>query len=221
MQLKQGVVKFGGIALILAGVLFFIQFLFMLPVPAPGATTDAELMAWLAEWKFNLSMADELLFFAPLCLIPAIAALYQVLVKTDLPKTLLGCALLALSIPVYILLVIILGRLVYPVFHIEISAESLKLMFSLYYGGLHTAALIMGISTIVLSLVILKSPLGKAAAYLGFAAGILDLIGSFPWLIGTTVMFVCQLAFAAWFVVLGARLTRISRSAMPMSALKG
>ncbi|MNE99260.1 hypothetical protein D3C80_1979090 [compost metagenome] len=69
----------------------------------------------------------------------------------------------------------------------------------------------MGIATIVLSLVILKSPLGKAAAYLGFAAGILDLIGSFPWLIGPAATFICQLAFAAWFVVLGVRMVRVSR----------
>ncbi|WP_042201309.1 hypothetical protein [Paenibacillus camerounensis] len=210
MQLKPSAVQFGGIALILAGVLFFIQYLFMLPVPIPPTAADAELMGWLTEWKLNMSMADELLFFAPLCLIPAIAALYHVLAKTDLFKTLLGCALLALSIPVYILLVIILGRVVYPVFNIDISAESLKLMFSMYYGGLHTAALIMGTATIILSFVIMKSPLGKACAYLGFAAGILDLVGSFPWLIGTTVTFICQLAFAAWFIVLGARLVKIS-----------
>ncbi|AIQ47973.1 hypothetical protein R70723_20225 [Paenibacillus sp. FSL R7-0273] len=220
MHGKSSVVKFGGVALIVAGVLFWIQYLFMLPVPAPPMTSDPELMAWLAEWKFNMSMADELLFFAPLCLIPAIAALYHVLVKTDWIKTLVGCALLALSIPVYILLVIILGRVVYPVFNIEISAESLRLMFSMYYGGLHTAALIMGIATIVLSLVILKSPLGRSCAYLGFAAGVLDLIGSFPWLIGTTATFICQLASAVWFVVLGAGLIRISRTAMPVSLPK-
>ncbi|AIQ53469.1 hypothetical protein [Paenibacillus sp. FSL R7-0331] len=220
MQLKPSAVQFGGIALILAGVLFFIQYLFMLPVPSPPTTSDAELVTWLAEWKFNMSMADELLFFAPLCLIPAIAALYHVLVKTDMTTTLLGCALLALSIPIYILLVIILGRVVYPVFKIELSAESLKLMFSLYYGGLHTVALIMGIATVILSLVTLKSPLGRPCAYLGFAAGILDLIGSFPWLTGTTATFICQLAFAAWFVVLGARLIRISGTAMPVSLPK-
>ncbi|MNM99205.1 hypothetical protein D3C81_1117560 [compost metagenome] len=103
------VVKFGGITLIISGVLFFAQYLLLLPAGAPPLT-DADLMAWVQEWRFNLSMADELLFFATLLLIPSIAALYRLLVKVDKLKTLLGCGLLAVIIPIYVFLDIVLGK---------------------------------------------------------------------------------------------------------------
>lgn len=127
------------------------------------------------------------------------------MVKVNPVLTMLGCGLLAVNIPVYLFLVIILGRWVYPVYEIELSPDIYRLVISLYYGGMHCAALILGAATILLSLVIRKSVFGKFTAYLGLAAGIFDLIGSFPWLIGTMVMFISQLLAAAWFVILGIR----------------
>jgi hypothetical protein len=205
MEPKFGVVKFGGITLILSGILFFAQYLFMLPMPSPPLS-DADLVSWLQEWRFNLSMADELLFFATLLLIPSIVALYRILVKVDKIKTSLGCGLLAVIIPVNIVLVIVLGRLVYPVYDIELSPDIYKLVISIYYGGMHSVAIILSMATIILSLVIRKSVLGKSVANFGFVVGILDLIGAYPWLIGTAMVFVSQLAFAAWFIFLGLRM---------------
>lgn len=114
MKSKIGIVKFGGIAFILSGILFLGVSLFLLPVPSPPLS-DTELMNWLEEWRFNISMADELLFFAALMLIPSIAGLFRILVNVDKLKALLGCGLLAVTVPVYIILDSILGRLVYPV----------------------------------------------------------------------------------------------------------
>ncbi|KGE19389.1 hypothetical protein [Paenibacillus wynnii] len=204
---KIGVIKFGGITLILSGILFFAQYLFVLPMPSPPLS-DAELMIWLREWKFNIAMADELLFFATLLLIPSIVALYQILVKVDIVKTWLGCSLLAVVIPINIFLDIILGRLVYPVYDIELSLDIYKLVLSVYYGGMHLVAIVFSAATIILCLVIRKSVIGKPVAYLGFMVGILDLIGAYPWLIGTAMVFVSQLLFAAWFVMLGLSMIR-------------
>ncbi|WP_151735218.1 hypothetical protein [Paenibacillus tengchongensis] len=65
------------------------------------------MLVWIQEWKFNLSMADEVLIFAALLLIPSIAALFRVLAEVDSVTTWLGCGLLAVTIPVYIILAII------------------------------------------------------------------------------------------------------------------
>ncbi len=205
MKQKPGIIKAGGISLIISGILFFVQYLFLLPLPAPPPV-NTDLMAWLTEWRFNIAMADELFFFATLLLIPSIAALYKILVKVDKIKTVIGCGLLAVIIPINILLDIILGRLVYPVYNIEFSPDIYKLIISIYYGGMHSVAIILSIATIILSLAIRKSVLGKPAANFGFLAGILDLIGAYPWLIGTALIFVSQLFFSAWFVILGIRI---------------
>lgn len=212
MKQKISVIKFGGITLIISGVLFFAQYLFVLPMPNPP-TADASLMTWLQDWRFNIAMADELFFFATLFLIPAIVALYRILVKVDKIKALLGCGLLAVSIPINLVLVIILGRLVYPVYGIELSPDIYKLVLSLYHGGMHSVAIILSVATILLCLVIRRSVIGKPAAIFGFAAGILDLIGAYPWLLGTAMIFVSQLFFSAWFVILGIRMLGKSEDA--------
>ncbi|MDF2986163.1 MAG: hypothetical protein K0R50_1673 [Eubacterium sp.] len=202
---KIGIIKFGGITFIISGVLFLAQYLFFLPLPAPPSV-DADLMTWLTKWRFNIAMADELLFFATLLLLPSIAALYRILVKVDKIKTVLGCGLMAVIIPVNILLDIILGRLVYPVYNIEFSPDIYKLIASIYYGGMHSVAIIMSVATFVLCFVIRRSVLGKSTANFGFLVGIFDFIGAYPWLIGTVMVFVSQLFFSAWLVVLGIRM---------------
>ena len=205
MKQKIGVIKFGGITLIISGFLFFAQYLFLLPMPSPPLA-DADLMTWLHEWRTNIAMADELLFFAALFLIPSIVALYRRLVKVDSIKTILGCGLLAIIIPLHLFLVIILGRLVYPVYDIELSPDIYKLTLSIYYGGMHAVAIMLSVATLILSLVIRRSTIGKSVAYLGFVAGILDLIGAFPWLIEPVMVFISQLFFSGWFVILGLRM---------------
>ena len=206
----NSLITFGGITLILSGILFLAQYLFLLPMPSPPLA-DADLMSWLREWKTNIAMADELLFFATLMLIPSIAALYRILVKVDLLKAIFGCGLLAVIIPVNMVLDIVLGRWVYPVYDIELSPDIYKLVVSFYYGGMHLVAIIFSAATIILCFAIRRSVIGKPVAYLGFGVGVLDLIGAFPWLIGTTITFVCQLFFCAWFVLLGLKMIRIEQ----------
>lgn len=212
MKQKIHTVRFGAITLIISGILFFAQYLFVLPMPSPPPA-DVDLTAWLLEWKFNIAMADELFFFATLLLIPSTAGLYQVLVKVDKIKTLLGCGLLAVAIPVNLLLDIVLGRLAYPVYGIELSPDIYRLVLSIYYGGMHLVAILLSMATILLCLVIRRSVIGKPTANLGFATGILDLVGAYPWLIGTAMVFVSQLFFSAWFVILGMRMLCSSEEA--------
>eukprot|EP01114_Cavostelium_apophysatum_P024041 TRINITY_DN9275_c0_g1_i1.p1 TRINITY_DN9275_c0_g1~~TRINITY_DN9275_c0_g1_i1.p1 ORF type:complete len:215 (-),score=18.56 TRINITY_DN9275_c0_g1_i1:67-711(-) len=204
------VVEFGGWALLLSGILFSVQFAFVQFVPDPPLA-DANWPAWLAEWRFNLSMADELLFFATLLLVPAVFALYRSLSAIAPIQALLGCGLLSAVVPVHLLLVVVLGRLVYPVYGIELSTDAHKLVFSLYVGGQHMAFLILSIATLFLSLAIRKSALGKPAAYLGFVSAVLDIIGSFPWLVGSGVAFVSQIFFAGWLIILGVTLLNFGK----------
>ncbi|MNC59388.1 hypothetical protein D3C75_1091920 [compost metagenome] len=53
--------------------------------------------------------------------------------------------------------------------------------------------------------------LGKPVANLGFVVAALDLIGAYPWLLATPIVFISQLAPAMWFAVLGIGMVRRSR----------
>lgn len=207
MKHKNSIIKFGGFTLILVGILLLVQYLFDLPIPKPP-TGDMELMEWLKNWNFYISMIDEISFFATIFMIPSIAALYHILIKLDKNKTIFGCGILAAAIPLNLFLVIILGRFVYPVYNLELSPDIYKLVISIYYGGMHLVSLMMSIATILLCFVIRKSVLGKFTAYVGFVVGIMDLIGSFPWMISKSLLFVTQVLFACWFVMVGVMILR-------------
>jgi len=196
---------FGGIALIVSGILFLAQSLFLLPVPGLPLA-DSDLLSWLQDWKLHFAVADELLFFATLGVIPSVIVLYRLLAKTAQAQTLLACGIMAIILPVNMVIVVILGRLVYPVYGIELAAESYRLLLSLYYGGVHTVALLWSAAVILICFAIRKSPLGKTAAYFGFAAGILQLVGAYPWLFDNVTIFVSQLMLCVWFVMLGIRM---------------
>jgi hypothetical protein len=205
MKGKNNIITIGGITWIISGILFLVQNLFLLPLQGPPAL-EADLLVWLEKWKFNISMADEVLLFAALFLIPAIFSLYQFLVRTDKVKAIMVCGLLASSIPIFIFLDIILGRLVYPVYNLELSADIYKLVLSIYYGGMHLVAIVFSIATLLLSIAIRKSEHGKAIVYFGFVVAVADLISAFPWITGSAIAFACQLLFSAWFVLLGVRI---------------
>ncbi len=212
MKEKNSIIKIGGIASIISGILTLIQNLFLLPVFSPPAM-DTDLETWLSRWHFHIAMADEVLLFATLALIPTIAALYQLLVNTEKVKTLIGCGIIALILPINVFLDIILGRLAYPVYNMEMSAGINKLVLSVFYGGMHCAAILWCIAIIILCYLIRKSAIGKMIAYFGFLTAALVLIGAFPWVIRNVLYFITQLFFSTWFVILGIRILFVQKQA--------
>jgi len=50
---------------------------------------------------------------------------------------------------------------------------------------------------------------GRNIAYLGFAAGVFDIIGAYPDIIGPILVLVSQVLFAAWFMAVGSKLYRL------------
>jgi hypothetical protein len=61
--------------------------------------------------------------------------------------------------------------------------------------------------------IMMRGAYGKPVAYLGFATGVLDIVGSYPDAIGPMLTLVCQVFFAAWFVAwfvaVGSKLYRL------------
>ena len=195
-----------GIALAASGALFLAKAYFDLKVGEPPAG-DREIVAWASAEKFSISMTNEILVIGSLLLVPGLIGLYSSLVRFERRMTAIGCGIVAVLIPVIVALACVHGRLVYPVYGIELNEPSvIKLVVSVYYGGQHAALLLFGVATILLSLAMRNTPYGKAVVYLGLTTGVVDLIGSYPWVIGPALTFVSELLFALWFVAAGARL---------------
>jgi hypothetical protein len=154
-----------------------------------------------------LEFVSELLFVATVLLVPGTIALHRNLVDVDRSKAEAGCGIIAATIPVIAVMLIVHGRLVYPIYGMRVDTpEAAALVVMVFYGGLHAIYLLLAVATIVLSLAMCREADRKWIAYLGFATAALDIVGSYPWAIGPVLSLVCELSFAGWFVAVGSHL---------------
>ena len=204
--------KFGGGALVVSGILFVVlAFLDFRAGPPPSK--GAEILLWRDSQALVLDFVSEFLFFATILLVPGIVALYQCLVDVDKTKAATGCGIIAATIPVMAVMLIVHGRLVYPIYGMRVETpEAAAVVIMVFYGGLHAIYLLLAIATIVLSLAMTRGGYPKWIAYFGFATAALDIIGSYPWAIGSALTLVCELAFGGWFVAVGLQLFRMRGS---------
>ena len=205
----KGLYKLGGAAFVVSGLLFLLRAVLDLMAGAPPSS-GVEILAWIASNSLILGLDSEILFFAAMFLVPAVIALYQSLACTDRVKAAIGCGIIAVAIPVLVVLLIVHGRLVYPVYGIRASTPGLAaLVVAVFCGGLHAVSLLLGIATVVLSLAMKGGAYGKPTVYLGFATAVFDVVGAYPYAIGPILTLVTQGFFAAWFFAVGSQLYRM------------
>jgi len=200
--------KYGGIAFVMSGALFFSRYV-LEAVAGPPPSSGVGIIAWVETNRLVLSLVSEVLFFACMLLVPAVIALYLRLASVERTLTAIGCGIIAVVIPVLAVLLIVHGRLVYPVYGLAISDPAVaEFVVAFFYGGVHAVDLLMAVATFLLSLAMWRAAFGPWVAGLGFVTAIADVVASYPYLIGPVVLFVCQFLFAAWFVAVGAKLLR-------------
>ncbi|MEM8805472.1 MAG: hypothetical protein AAGF01_05550 [Cyanobacteria bacterium P01_G01_bin.38] len=208
---RTELVTFGGGAFVISGVLFFTGYgLDIMAGPPPS--TGGEILAWVEANKLVLSLVSEVLFFASTSLVPALIALYLSLAKESQILAVTGCGILAIIVPVLIVLIIVQGRLIYPVYGLYVSDPAVaEFVVAIFYGGLHAVGLLMAVATFVLSLAMRRGALfGAPVAALGFATAVGDAVWSYPYLISPVVQFGCQLLLMLWFAAVGWKLFRMS-----------
>lgn len=200
--------KLGGVSFVLSGALLLAKNVLELlaGLPPPGGP---ELVTWVVSRRALFAGAVEVFFFAAVLLIPATAALYESLAASHRRSAVVGCGIIAATIPVLFVLIIVEGRLAFPVFHIELRGqEATELVVSLYYGGLHAVALLFVVPTVVLSFAMRDRPHGRWIVVVGIAAAVFDVVGSYPWVIGLVLWLLSDILFSAWFVCVGLSLHR-------------
>jgi hypothetical protein len=200
---------FGGGALVASGILFvLLAFLDFRAGPPPSSGVG--ILLWRDSEALVLDFVSEFLFFATVLLVPGTIAVYQSLRGVDSTKAATGCGIIAATIPVIAVILIVHGRLVYPIYGMRVDTpEAAALVVMVFYGGLHAISLLLAIATILLSLAMKRGAYAKWIAYVGFATAALDIIGSYPWAIGSSLTLVCELVRAGWFVAVGSELLRM------------
>ena len=207
-----GDVTVSGACTVASGVLFLAKSILERSIGEPPAG-GAELMRWASGHAISLAWVNELLLFSTVLLIPAVLALFRTLHGAQRPWAAFGCGILAVTIPVVLVLGMVHGRLVYPVYDIALSDPStVALVTSLYHGGAHEAALLLAAALVILGLAMVRSAYGPWVAAVAVIAGLGQIGASFPWIIGPDLTLLSQNIFAIWLLLVGFRLLRARRS---------
>lgn len=171
----------------------------LLRVPPAG---HIALVAWVENHSSQISVSNELLFFGVVILAPAVLSAGQLLRKSSSTAALFGCSSLMLALILLGTLVAVEGRLVYPVFGIELGNEAVALVVSLFYAGLHTVQLLLGIGCIALGFGVRRTA-GLWLLAVSVGVGVLQLAGAFPWLTPIWFNAAVTAAFFVWTLTLG------------------
>ena len=120
-----------------AGILFVV--LGLLDFRAgPPPSSGADILLWRDSQALVLDFVSECLFVATVLLVPGTVALYQSLGEVDRTKAETGCGIIAATIPVMAVILILHGRLVYPIYGMRIETpEAAAFVVMVFYGGLH------------------------------------------------------------------------------------
>ncbi|MFJ8689592.1 hypothetical protein [Micromonospora wenchangensis] len=107
--------------------------------------------AWVERGHSLLLWSNELLFFAVICWGAGARGLFSAArpgpsARIDVGGTALTVALVAL-----VVVLLAVGRLVYPVFEIDLSTEVVALVVSSTFGALHVAFLGFAVAAVTLS----------------------------------------------------------------------
>lgn len=163
----------------------------------PDVPSEATAMtAWVERGHVLLSCSDELMFFAVICWGAGARGLFGAGGAAPAPRINVGVTALAVAFVSLLVVVLALGRLVYPVFGIHLSAEILALVVSTAVGALHLALLGFAVAAVALTR---STRPGRAV---GVVAAAVFLVGSFPWLTQSWWNLLTSVLIAAWGVFL-------------------
>ena len=202
-QQLSGFRKVGGYCAVASGILFLIRgILDFLSGPPPSS--GSEILSWAASHSLLIAFQDEATFFAAILLVPALAVLYRAVRGEHRLAAVAGSGITATAIPILMSLVIVQGRLVYPVFGINVNSPGIaEFVVALFYGGLHAVDIIIGIGAFVLGFSMRGEPHGRLIVALAVLIGLIDIVGAYPYIIGPVGTLICQMFFSLWFIVLG------------------
>ena len=175
----------------------------MLP-PVP-ATADG-VVAWVDDSTFQLTWAGELLFFATIAWGAGAAGAFAAR-HTDTPLR-RSIALVALSVALvaFVIVLLALGRLVYPVVDVDLAAGTIVLLVSVVIGTVHLALLALGVVAIALPVPMRSASARRTVTAVGSACGVLFVVGSYPWLLPTWLNLVVAGAVGCWGALVGVAL---------------
>ena len=206
-QTERRIRLFGGGTFIAAGILLLAANLLLVFLPAPP-TAPGDFLRWITAHKLCIALANELLFFANLLLVPSFVVLGRLLAPWRNVSALAGLSIVALALPLLAMINVVEGRLVYPVYSLDLSGETLQLVFSTVYGGLHALSLMLGAAFLFLGFALRGTGFHKSMVPVSYVVGVLQIVGAYPWLTPVALNVSVSLSLPLWLALAGILMLR-------------
>lgn len=170
------------------------------PLPAPAEAV----VEWVDDGGFQLTWAGELLFFATVAWGTGAAGAFgargrETPVRRTIALVALGVALIS-----FVIVLLALGRLVYPVVDVDLAADTVVLLASEVIGTVHLALLALAVVAFALPVPMRSPGARRTVTIVGIVLGVLFVVGSYPWLLPTWLNLVVAGAVGCWGVLVGA-----------------
>ena len=212
-QAWKGLHETGGGLLIVAGLLYLVDFVLLIVLGNPPSEGALLLKSIAPQSTFQITII--IFFVIDAMLVPAAAALYIVLREVNATYAMVGgvFALVALTVDlvnsVVAYSVIGLGSS-YAAATSEASkaayAVTAEFVLGVSYGvGTRFFMILFSLAIVITSAVMLKGRFGKVAGYLGLVAGALGIIGGLGGFIPLVIF------WPVWFVAAGVKLYKLGR----------
>ena len=212
-QLWKGLHETGGGLLIVAGLLYLVDFALLIVLGNPPSEGALLLKSIAPQSTYQITII--IFFVIDAMLVPAAAALYIVLREVNATYAMVGgvFALVALTVDlvnsVVAYSVIGLGSS-YAAATSEASkaayAVTAEFVLGVSYGvGTRFFMILFSLAIVITSAVMLKGRFGKVAGYLGLVAGALGIIGGLGGFIPLVIF------WPVWFVAAGVKLYKLGR----------
>ncbi|WP_067142911.1 hypothetical protein [Microtetraspora malaysiensis] len=187
----------------IAGALLASVALALLATLPPLQTNADAVVEWVDDGTFQLTWAGEFLFFATIAWGTGAAGAFSAR-GTDAPlRRTIALVALSVTLIAFVIVLLALGRLVYPVVDMDLTADTIVLLASVVIGTVHLALLALAVVAFALPVPMRSAGARRTVMAVGITLGMLFVVGSYPWLLPMWLNLLVAGAVGCWGVLVG------------------
>jgi hypothetical protein len=188
--------------------------LLLASLPPLPARADA-FGPWVDDGTFQLTWAGELLFFAVIAWGTGAAGAFGARVTDSPVRRRIALVALGVALVAFVIVLLALGRLVYPVADVDLADDTTVLLASVVVGTVHLALLALAVVAVTLPAKARAPRTRRTLAAAGVTSGVLFAVGSYPWLLPTWLNVTVAVVVGCWGVLVGVAVLSADRRARP------
>ncbi len=210
----KGLQKTGGGLLIVAGLLYLVNFALLIVIGNPPR--DGALLLKTVAPQTTYEITIIVFFVIDTLLVPAVAALYVVLREGNGTYAMVGGILALVALAVDLVNSVVAYSLIgLASSYASVTTEASRAAYAVtaelilrvtYDTGTPFFIILFSVAILIISVVMLKGIFPKIVAYLGLVAGVLGILGGLAGFIPVVIF------WPVWFIAAGTQLYRLGRS---------